>query len=106
MEWLADPRVWVAFVLLVVGFIGTWSAYKTQVDQIKLDFTNHAKANALAFHELDQEQRTHALKIATLTASHSSQKDVVESLVAQLRDVVKDLQEVAIAIARRESGKS
>ena len=101
-SFLTDPRVWVPAALGFITFIGVWSRQKTtnelNVDEIK-DMKVLLKAVEVKQYEHDQA-------IALLQSDHRTQSSAIEGILEQLREVVRDLQRVAIKLAIGEHGKT
>lgn len=101
-SFLLDPRVWVPALIAFITFVGTWSRQKT-VNDSNVEEIKAIKAQLKA---VEVRQYDHDQSIALLKSDHKTQSSAIESIVEQLREVVRDLQQVAIKLAIGEHGKT
>jgi septal ring factor EnvC (AmiA/AmiB activator) len=102
MDFLLDPRVWVPFLLGFIGFVEAWSSLKTTNESQ----TKEIESLKSGMKEVQEKQADHARDIALLQNDHKAQASTILDLVDQLREVVRDLQKVAIKLAIGEHGKT
>lgn len=101
-SFLLDPRVWVPAVIAFVTFVGAWSHQRT-VNDANVD---EIKGLKVLLKAVEVKQYEHDQSIALLKSDHKTQSSAIESIVEQLREVVRDLQQVAIKLAIGEHGKT
>lgn len=106
MDFFLDPRVIVPFVLGIIAFVGGYSSLTTKVQTQDDAKSREIKDIRDTMSAIVKQQVVHSVDIGKLQTDHKTQGEKLDDLVVQLREVVRDLQRVAILLASEGHGKT